>query len=259
MTQVPVRVPDEWFVGFHQGLAARFWRAAAAAMAEDDVRVVRGLLGSPPARVLDVPCGDGRMSIRLAAEGYETVGVDIAASEVAQARRNAASAGVAARFEVGDLRALPDAGRFDAVLSWGNSFGYLVPAETARSLAQMRAALRPGGRLVLESATVAESYLTGGVEPSDEWEYGGIRMRAENHYRVSESRLESEFTLTDADGHVEHASAAHHVHTSGEVVRMLRGAGFGEVELLAGDGVAPYELGSPRLIAVARCIPERSG
>jgi hypothetical protein len=47
-------------------------------------------------------------------------------------------------------------GRVDAVVSWGNSFGYLVPAETARSLAQMHAALRPGGRLVLESVTVAE-------------------------------------------------------------------------------------------------------
>ena len=252
MTEVPVRVPDEWFVGFHQGLAARFWRAAAAAMAEDDVRVVRRLLGDPPARVLDVPCGDGRMSIRLAAAGYEVIGVDIVASEVAQARRNAAAAGVPARFEAGDLRALPDVGCVDAVLSWGNSFGYLVPADTARSLAGLRAALRPGGRLVLESATVAETYLTGGVKASAEWEYGGIRMRADNHYRVSESRLESAFTFEDADGRVEHAGAAHHVHTSGEVVRLLEGAGFGEVELLGPDGIAPYEVGSPRLIAVAR-------
>jgi SAM-dependent methyltransferase len=259
MTDVPVRVPDEWFVGFHQGLAARFWRAAAAAMAEDDVRVVRRLLGDPPARVLDAPCGDGRMGIRLAAVGYETIGVDIAASEVAEARRAAADAGVAARFEVGDLRALPDVGRVDAVLSWGNSFGYLVPAETARSLAGLRAALRPGGRLVLESATVAETYLSGGVKPSAEWEYGGVRLTAENRYRVSESRLESAFTFADADGRVEHAQAAHHVHTSAEVVRMLRAAGFGAVELLGADGIKPYEVGSPRLIAVARCIPERSG
>jgi len=259
MTEVPVRVPDEWFVGFHQGLAARFWRAAAAAMAEDDVRVVRTLLGDPPARVLDVPCGDGRMSIRLAAAGYEVIGVDIVASEVAQARRNAAAAGVTARFEAGDLRALPDVGHVDAVLSWGNSFGYLLPAETARSLAGLRAALRPGGRLVLESATVAESYLVGGVKPSAEWEYGGIRLSATNHYRVSESRLESDFTFEDADGHVEHASAAHHVHTSGELVRLLRAAGFGEVELFGADGTTPYEVGSPRLIAVARRVAERSG
>ena len=115
-------------------------------------------------------------------------------------------------------------------MSWGNSFGYLVPADTARSLAGMHAALRPGGRLVLESVTVAETYLTGGVKPSAEWEHGGVRLTAENHYRVSESRLESEFTFEDADGHVERGRAAHHVHTSGEVVRLLRQAGFGEVE-----------------------------
>ena len=70
MSEVPVRVPDEWFVGFHQGLAARFWRAAAAAMAEDDMQVVRRLLPDPPASVLDVPCGDGRLTTRLVAAGY---------------------------------------------------------------------------------------------------------------------------------------------------------------------------------------------
>jgi SAM-dependent methyltransferase len=259
MSEVPVRVPDEWFVGFHQGLAARFWRAAAAAMAEDDTQVVRRLLPDPPATVLDVPCGDGRLTSRLAAAGYAVTGVDLIASEVEHAREAAAAAGVEARFELGDLRALPDVGRVDALVSWGNAFGYLVPAETARSLASMHAALRPGGRLVLESMTVAESFLVAGFKPSTEWEYGGIRLSATNHYRVSESRLESDFTFEDAEGLVEHTRAAHHVHTSGEVVRMLQQAGFGDIELLGGDGVEPYALGSPRLIAAARSIPERSG
>jgi SAM-dependent methyltransferase len=242
-----VRVPDDWFVGFHQGLAARFWRAAAATMAEDDMQVLLRVLPAAPASVLDVPCGDGRLTRRLAAAGYAATGVDIVASEVEEARRTAPGV----RFEVGDLRALPDLGRFDAVVSWGNSFGYLVPEETARSLVGLRAVLKPGGRLVLESATVAESYLAGGVEPSAEWEFGGIRLAATNHYRVSESRLESELTFEDAEGHVEHGRSAHHVHTSGEIVRMLRAAGFADVELLGADGAAPFEVGSPRLIAVA--------
>jgi glycosyltransferase involved in cell wall biosynthesis len=38
---------------------------------------------------------------------------------------------------------------------------------------------------------------------------------------------------------------------AGEVVRLLRAAGFDDVELLAGDGSGPYELGSGRMIAVA--------
>ena len=92
---------------------------------------------------------------------------------------------------------------------------------------------------MLESATVAETFLVSGVKPSTEWEYGGVRLTAENHYRVSESRLESAFTFEDADGHVEHAKAAHHVHTSGEVVRLLRQAGFGEIELLAPTASRP--------------------
>jgi cyclopropane fatty-acyl-phospholipid synthase-like methyltransferase len=70
-----VRVPDEWFVGFHQGLAAHFWHSAAATMADDDMQVVRRLLPDPPASVLDVPCGDGRLTARLVEAGYEATGV----------------------------------------------------------------------------------------------------------------------------------------------------------------------------------------
>ena len=76
-------------------------------------------------------------------------------------------------------------------------------------------------------------------------------MTSTNRYRASESRMESEYVFESADGAVEHGRAAHHVHTTGEVVRMLRGAGFEDVELLSGDGSGPYELGSGRMIAVA--------
>jgi cyclopropane fatty-acyl-phospholipid synthase-like methyltransferase len=249
---LPARVPDNWFVGFHRGLAARFWRAAGATMADADTRLVRELLGSAPGcAVLDAPCGDGRLAVRLAACGYAVIGVDIAAGEIELARRAAAEAAVDARFVVGDLRALPDVGLVDAVVSWGNSFGYLKPADTARSLAGMRRALRPAGRLLLESLTIAESLLVAGIKPRAEYEFGGVRMTTTNRYRAAESRMESDLVFEDDAGVVEHAQAVHHVHAAGEVVRILHEAGFAHVALLGADGASAYELGSPRMIAVA--------
>jgi cyclopropane fatty-acyl-phospholipid synthase-like methyltransferase len=228
-------------------------------MAGADMQRLERLLDlEPGGRVLDAPCGDGRLTVRIAARGCTAIGIDLAEDELVRGRAAAAAAGVGARFLAGDLRSLPDVGPVDAVVSWGNSFGYLIPAETARSLAGMRRALRPGGRLVLESLTVAEALLASGVEPEAEYEFGGVRMTATNRYRPEESRLESDYVFTDLAGTlVEHRRSAHHVHTTGEVVRMLRAAGFAEVALFGGDATSPYELGDPRLIAVAEAPARR--
>jgi SAM-dependent methyltransferase len=229
---------DEWYVGFHTGLAARFWRAAGATMAKADLEVITRLLPAPPARVLDVPCGDGRIADPLTHAGYDVTGVDIVQQE--------------SRFVQGDLRALPDGlGTFDAVLSWGNSFGYTTPDETQRSLQGFKAALRPQGRLILESLTVAEGFLTSAFSPTASYTFGGITMAATNTYNPLKSRLESEWVFTDEHGRTERASGAHHVHTTGEVVRMLEAAGFTEIALKGPDGTRPYALGDHRMIAVA--------
>ena len=236
MTVEETRIADDWFVGFHTGLVARFWRAAGATMAEQDAQVVARLLVLPSgASVIDVPCGDGRIALRLAAAGHAVTGIEIAATEVEHARRAAAAAGVRARFEVGDLRDLPDAGPADGLVSWGNSFGYLPPAETVGSLAGMHRLLRPGGRLVLESMTVAESLLPGGIASHSEIEFGDPHGRGP--IATTPPGAGSKPTTSSPTRRtVERSRAAHHVHTAAEVVRMLHGAGFGDVRLLTERG-----------------------
>jgi SAM-dependent methyltransferase len=234
------RVPDDWFVGFHQGLAARFWHAAGEAMADADVRLITTLLAR--GSVLDVPCGDGRIMRRLAADGYTPTGVDISHELLA----------LADGLDVhhGDLRALPVDGPFDGAISWGNSFGYVTPEDTMRSFAELRRVIRRGGTLVLESGTIAETLLPNGINERSVHEFAGIRMTSTRRYRAAESRYESVTVFEDGTGTVEHGAAAYYVHTAGEVVRMLQAAGFSEVTLRDNEG--PYRLGSSRMIAVAR-------
>lgn len=60
----------------------------------------QGLFRSP---VLDSGCGVGVTSLALAAKGYETVGLDLCATAIAQARQTAQEHAVVVRFAVADL------------------------------------------------------------------------------------------------------------------------------------------------------------
>ncbi|MFN8215491.1 MAG: class I SAM-dependent methyltransferase [Solirubrobacterales bacterium] len=106
----------------------------------------------PPAagdRVLDVGCGWGETSRRLAelvgASGA-VLGVDLSRRFVESARRESAEAGVEnVRFQVMDAQHGDPGGPFDYAFS---RFGIMFFADPVSALANLRRALRPGGRLV---------------------------------------------------------------------------------------------------------------
>ena len=254
-TLASAAVADDWYTTFHSGLAAEFWRAAAATMAEADTALIAGLLepAGAAAEILDCPCGDGRIGHRLARCGHRVIAIDISAEEIKYARELARRDGLAVEHAVGDLRALPlDSAGVDAMVWWGNAFGYTSRADTPATLAEARRVLRPGGVLLLETLTVAEAFLPGSFGSESEYAFGAITMRVRNAYRIRESRVDAEATFTHADGRVEHRSFAHHVHTTAEVADLLEAAGFGELELLGPDGIEPFALGDRRLIVRAR-------
>ena len=112
-----------------------------------DTAEILGLLDLPPgARVLDAPCGHGRIARRLAAAGMEVTGVDLTAAYIEQACADPLLPPGAVTYVQGDLRALPVDGPFDAVVCWLNSFGYYDDADCHRVLAEFHRVLRPGGR-----------------------------------------------------------------------------------------------------------------
>ncbi|WNI33479.1 class I SAM-dependent methyltransferase [Streptomyces sp. ITFR-6] len=101
------------------------------------------------ARVLDAGCGTGRVMIRLAELGYDCVGVDLDASMLAVARKQAPGLPWfqtdLAEFEPARLGFT---GGFDLVVAAGNIFPLLAPGTEAAVVKRLSAALRPGGLLV---------------------------------------------------------------------------------------------------------------
>jgi 2-polyprenyl-3-methyl-5-hydroxy-6-metoxy-1,4-benzoquinol methylase len=112
------------------------------------LRSVRGL------RVLDVGCGVGRWSRRLARRGALVTGIDLSPTMIAEAKRRAAEECVSARcrFETQDLSALDAGDRFDLVIGVTVLQHILDPAALEEAVRRMVAHLAPGGRMVLLEA-----------------------------------------------------------------------------------------------------------
>jgi SAM-dependent methyltransferase len=115
-------------------------------------------LPSPPARVLEVGCGDGEFSRGLARAGYLVTGIDPEAPEGAIFRRT--------RLE--DFRG--DDGEFDAVVA---SVSLHHVADLGSAVARVEQLLRDGGLLVVEE--FAKERFTGATA---EWYYHQRRALA---------------------------------------------------------------------------------
>lgn len=242
-----------WFETFFDGLALEMWRRAVTpeqTAREADFLTARLAL-RPGMRALDVPCGNGRHAIELARRGISMTGVDLSAGFLAEARAAAPSV----EWIQADMRSLPWRARFDAAYCWGNSFSYFDRDECRRFLNAVAAVLVPGGRFALESGAVAESLLPV-LQPERTMQLGDLDFHSSNVYHAAEGRLD--ITYSFARGGAREVKQAHQwVLAAGEIVDMLRQAGFDAVECFGDLDGTPYALRSPRLLAVAtRAAPK---
>lgn len=242
--------PD-WWKDFFSGLMVEFWKNAMTAEATqaDAAFFEKRLSLTPGARVLDAPCGVGRFALELARRGCRATGVDLSADSLAAARALAAAESLSVEWRQSDMRDLPWHGEFDAALCVGSSFGYFDDAGHAAYLAAVVRALKPGGRLLIESGWIAESILPSFREALA-MDVADLHFTAKNTYVPETGRVENVFSVTRG-GETQTRAASHRVYTLSEVLSLLRAAGFASFECLGGIDGAPYRLGSHRLLLVA--------
>jgi SAM-dependent methyltransferase len=238
---------SEWWKHFFSGLAVELWRHAVTpeqTQAEADF-ITKMLRLEPSAKILDVPCGDGRLAIGLAKKGFHLTGVDLSMPFLRQAKLSAPEIG----WEHHDMRELPWRNRFDGAFCFGNSFGYLDDKGQQEFLRAVYRILRPGARFVLDAPSVAENILPQ-IQEHTEMQIHDILFIEDNHYDPVLSRLETKYTFVRGD-RTEKKFGSHRLYTYRELLNLLSDAGFVNIKSFGSIDREPFKLGSKGLYFVA--------
>ena len=133
-----MHAPSTW----HHGLVADYW--AAVNVDAPEVDLYRTFLRSP---VLDAGCGAGRLLVPLREAGFDVDGCDASADMVERARRRAPDA----TLWVSPLHELDPPRRYASIVVCGVLGLGSTRAQDLEGLRRLRAALEPGGTLVLDN------------------------------------------------------------------------------------------------------------
>lgn len=132
------------------------WFPLSKAEHRRQLQAILGHLGPRPRRVLDLGCGDGRITIPLRAAGHHVLGIDRDRAAVRRVLDHGAEAMIADFLATGPASrpvwaGLKRRGAFDSVICVGHTFMLAwQPREAMGLLSRIRALLRPAGTIILD-------------------------------------------------------------------------------------------------------------
>ena len=209
---------------------------------EDAGQVVRALGLGSSARLLDVPCGTGRIAKRLRAMGHDVVGVD-ATDRFLEVARGAGVPVIRADMRTTVVRP----GSVDGAFCLWGSFGYFDEDGNRQQAQALVDALAPGGRLLVDTL-VADTLLPGFV-PEASWSVGDIDVAEVRRYDADNKRIETTWTFTSGGEHAGQVTSVR-LYTLEELTDLFSACGSTTFQAFD-DELEPFGEGSMRLRLVA--------
>lgn len=204
--------------------------------------------GGRPGRVLDLACGPGLYSSRLARRGHSCLGIDFSPASIDHARAEAARQDIDCTYRLADLRDGGFGAGFDLVLLLSGELDVFPPEDGAVLVRRAAEALAPGGALVLEVHLPEIVRAKGADGPGWSAHDAGLfsdrphlLLRETGWFEAEQAAVERYYVVDVATGEVERHAITTRATSRDAYVAWLAGGGVRDVRWVAsleGDGVA---------------------
>jgi len=240
-----------WETYFNEDYVRMYGSALTPERSDQETEGVIALLDLPPgAAILDLCCGQGRHSVRLAQRGYRVFGLDYSETLLAEARCMASETGVEVKLVRGDMREIPWREQFDAVINLFTAFGYFAEeSENQHVLNGVYRALKPGGKFLIEIAH--RDWLVQVFQARDWADIDGTLVWEEREFDpVAGTNTSTRWW--QADEAVRSHSHTVRIYTATELRAMIREAGLVPVAYYGGLDGSDFRRNSRRLVILAQ-------
>lgn len=251
---------DDWWHEFFDADYVRLWgQSEVSGPVDEQVDGLWSLLGiREGSRVLDAPCGYGRLSRPLAERGAVVLGVDQSEAMLAHAERGRGELPASRlRYLRHDLRRPLDETGFDCALNVFTSLGYGSEEDDLAILGTLRGAVRPGGLVFVETnhRDLTAAFLARGVAPSQRLPDGTLVIE-EPRFDPIGGRMETRWYWSGpASRGMKPASIR--VYSATELVRLLERAGLAFRSAHRGCSPEPFRAEGPDLGGRLGLLAER--
>jgi SAM-dependent methyltransferase len=200
--------------------------------------------------VLDMMCGYGRHSLALAEKGMRVTAVDNLAEYIDEIRSKAEQQGLRLDTVQQNVLGYRPLEKYKLIICMGNSLNFFDPSDTHTLLANWREALAPGGHILINSWSLAETVIPN-FSGKSEAVHGGINIVSTSDFLFHPTRIETQTTMTGENGIAESKIAIDYIYSVNEIEALLDKSGLQLREIYDIPGKKKFALGSPRAYIIA--------
>ena len=214
------------------------------------------VLDGKPSRILDLGCGPGLYSARLAKLGHACHGIDFGPASIEYAVKHAPEN---CSYTLGDVRTTDFGSGFDLVMFIFGEFNVFKPEDARLILSKAYSAMNPEGKILLEPHTFDAVYEIGN-QPATWYSAEDKLFAEEPHLCLMESFWDEDQSVTieryiivdAASGEVTPYSSSMQAYENDELVKLLTQVGFQNPEFYLSLSGKPDEMTELQVIVAQK-------